>query len=236
MRIFIIRHGEPDYSTDSLTAKGKIEAGLLARRMAGEHLTAIYCSPLGRAVATARPTAEATGMEPVVLDWLREVPAGVCPGGADREACPWTLSPDYWPDIPRVHDRDGWRNAEPFCSSRVPALYDDVCAAFDALTASHGYRRTGQCYAFAPGRRNDADTIALFCHMGLGLAIISHVLSVSLPLVWNTVFLPASSVTTLYMEKRIPDRNIAVARLTGLGDVSHLYAAGEPVSSSGLVV
>jgi probable phosphoglycerate mutase len=72
--------------------------------------------------------------------------------------------------------------------------------------------------------------------MGLGLAIISHVLSVSLPLVWNTVFLPASSVTTLYMEKRIPDRNIAVARLTGLGDVSHLYAAGEPVSSSGLVV
>ena len=33
MRILLIRHGEPDYSADRLTAKGKEEAELLSRRM-----------------------------------------------------------------------------------------------------------------------------------------------------------------------------------------------------------
>lgn len=32
MRIFIIRHGDPDYSIDGLTEKGKREAELLRER------------------------------------------------------------------------------------------------------------------------------------------------------------------------------------------------------------
>ena len=49
MRIFIIRHGDPYYPTDSLTDKGRREAELLGRRLAGEHITHAYVSPLGRA-------------------------------------------------------------------------------------------------------------------------------------------------------------------------------------------
>ena len=38
MRILLIRHGEPDYSTDSLTEKGRREAELLAQRLSRENI------------------------------------------------------------------------------------------------------------------------------------------------------------------------------------------------------
>ena len=78
MRILIIRHGDPDYSIDSLTEKGWREAGLLAPRMLKEHITAFYASPLGRAQDTAKPTLDLyekeTGSRPEIktLDWLHE--------------------------------------------------------------------------------------------------------------------------------------------------------------------
>ena len=51
MRIFIIRHGDPDYQTDSLTPRGRREAEALAAYIERLQLTHIYCSPLGRAPA-----------------------------------------------------------------------------------------------------------------------------------------------------------------------------------------
>ena len=56
MRILLIRHGEPDYSADRLTAKGKEEAELLSRRMEKYEIRDFYVSPLGRARETAEYT------------------------------------------------------------------------------------------------------------------------------------------------------------------------------------
>ena len=53
MKLVIIRHGEPDYEIDGLTEKGKVEADLLAERLAGFHMDENYVSPLGRARETA---------------------------------------------------------------------------------------------------------------------------------------------------------------------------------------
>jgi broad specificity phosphatase PhoE len=39
MRLYIIRHGDPDYATDSLTEVGQREAQALAERLANERLT-----------------------------------------------------------------------------------------------------------------------------------------------------------------------------------------------------
>ena len=58
MRILIIRHGDPDYSIDSLTEKGWREAELLSERLVKEGITDIFVSPLGRARDTACPTLE----------------------------------------------------------------------------------------------------------------------------------------------------------------------------------
>ena len=67
MRLIFIRHGEPDYEHDSLTEKGWREADLLVPRLRKEDsIDTIYCSPLGRALDTAKATLAATGMEPVI--------------------------------------------------------------------------------------------------------------------------------------------------------------------------
>ena len=54
MRILLIRHAEPDYTVDSLTPKGRVEAELLSRRMIHYDIADFYVSPLGRAKG-ARP-------------------------------------------------------------------------------------------------------------------------------------------------------------------------------------
>ena len=72
MRLLFIRHGEPDYQKDSLTERGWKEAKLLAKRIAPMDIKEYYCSPLGRAKDTAKPTLALAGREAVEYPWLRE--------------------------------------------------------------------------------------------------------------------------------------------------------------------
>ena len=55
MKLLIIRHGDPDYSIDSLTETGWKEAAMLVPRLEKLDVKAFYVSPLGRARDTAGP-------------------------------------------------------------------------------------------------------------------------------------------------------------------------------------
>jgi probable phosphoglycerate mutase len=68
LKLYIIRHADPDYVADGLTATGYQEAALLAERLAVEGLTHLYTSPLGRARLTAHDTAERLKKSVTVLD------------------------------------------------------------------------------------------------------------------------------------------------------------------------
>ena len=59
MKLLIVRHGDPDYSIDSLTPTGWIEAELLSHRLNRLNVKAFYVSPLGRAKDTASFTLQA---------------------------------------------------------------------------------------------------------------------------------------------------------------------------------
>lgn len=242
MRLLIIRHGDPDYSIDSLTEKGRREAFLLSERLARENISEIYCSPLGRAKATARYTAARLGLETEILNWLTEFPAGVdleneyIKAGINAEYkshCPWNTLPQYWTLQDEYFDRRKWREHIVMKSSNVPQVYDHIGENFDNLMGKFGYIRKGQLYDIAPGT-DETRTAAFFCHMGLGLALLAHICSAALPFMWESFFLPTSSVTTVLTEKHMPYCNQAVLRIFSVGDTSHLYAGSEPVSWSGL--
>ena len=72
MKLFIIRHGDPDYTIDSLTEKGRKEAALLAERLKNVKIDHFYVSPLGRAQATAKYTLDAMDRTAETCPWLRE--------------------------------------------------------------------------------------------------------------------------------------------------------------------
>lgn len=229
MRILIIRHGEPDYSIDSLTEKGWREAELLSRRLCEMDITDFYVSPLGRARDTAKPTLERLSRDAEVLPWLREFRGTIINPNTGERRIPWNLAPQYWTKQSELYEPDGWREHGLFRTGDMQEVYDETGAGVDALLEKYGYVRDGGIYRC---NSNDETTIVLFCHFALGMTILSHLMHISPAVMWQCFFMPASSVTTLVTEERV--KGEVFFKCMQLGDTSHLYAAGEPVSTSGL--
>jgi broad specificity phosphatase PhoE len=92
-RVLLCRHAEASSngricgSLDvELSPRGRRQARILAQAAAALPLAAVYASPLRRALATAGPLAAAHGLEPLVVDALREVDFGELEGRTYAEA------------------------------------------------------------------------------------------------------------------------------------------------------
>ena len=72
-------HGDPE-----LSPAGHAQAQLVAERLHGEPIRAVFVTPLRRTAETAAPLAAATGLRPTVLADLREVHLGEWEGGEYR--------------------------------------------------------------------------------------------------------------------------------------------------------
>ncbi len=220
MKLLIIRHGDPDYSIDSLTPQGRIEAELLSRKMEKTEITAFYVSPLGRARDTAAYTLQKLGRTAEVCDWLREFPASVDKPNRTG-SCAWDWLPQDWAENDAFYSAEAWMHEPMMEAAGVPELYRNVTAGFDGLLAKHGYVREGRLYRAV---RPNEDTIAFFCHFGLECVLLSHLLNVSPMPLWHGTCAAPTSVTTVVTEER--RRGIASFRMSSFGDTSHLYVAG----------
>lgn len=89
--LILVRHGETvhnvnritqGWSDSDLSERGREQVLRLAQRLRELKPTALYSSPLGRAMSTAQAIADATGLEIVPLDDLREMNYGRWEGRA----------------------------------------------------------------------------------------------------------------------------------------------------------
>ena len=226
MKLLFIRHGEPDYAHDTLTEKGWREAELLAGRIAPLDVRQYYVSPLGRAQDTARPTLQKARRTAVTLDWLREFTGLVRrPNLPDQDSIAWDWLPQDWTADERFFSDRAWSQNEAMAAGGVGAVYDSVIRSFDALLAQYGYQRQGRLYrAVAPNN----DTLVFFCHFALECVLLSRLINVSPMVLWHGLCAAPSSVTTVATEERRP--GAAYFRVLQFGDISHLYAHGEPPS------
>lgn len=245
MRILLVRHGDPDYDTDSLTEQGVQEAEALASR-ADTLLRPDFCyvSPLGRARQTASYCLKVLGMEAETKDWLQEFPARLRPeeapeefsaayhvkAGPDGKLEPrivWDIYPAYYASHPELKDREGWRHSAIARHSDVTACYDRVTAGFDGLLAEHGYIRDGDEYlAVRPNR----DRIAMFCHFGVTCVMLSHLMNLSPFVLLQSACILPTGVTEIVTEER--QRGIASFRILRMGDLTHLVLSGVEPSFS----
>lgn len=220
MRILLIRHGDPDYEHDALTERGKVEAELLAGKLAEERIDYAYVSTMGRAMQTAAPTLAVKGMEAEYYDWLREfsdkhimrpdqdTPAAVC----------WDWLPQDWTKHDEFYDMNQWTEQEIMAAVDMKSYAKMVEDGLDELLARHGYVRDGRTYR---AERPNDDTIALFCHFGVGCVIIGHLLGISPMPLWHGFAAAPTSVTTIRTEER--REGIASFRISCYGDTTHLY-------------
>lgn len=225
MKLLIVRHGDPDYSIDSLTETGWKEAKILADRFTKLDVKAFYCSPLGRAKDTAKPTMEKLGREMEILPWLREFSPKVLRPHKDAPGVSWDWLPQDWTADKRFYDRDRWGENERFQAASVMEEAQWVAQELDDLLARHGYVRDGEYYR---AEQPNEDTIVFFCHFGVECILLSHLLGISPMPLWHGTCAAPTSVTILSTEER--RKGIASFRMNAFGDTSHLFAAGREPS------
>ena len=225
MRLLIVRHGEPNYAIDSLTEKGWREAKCLSERLCKEKIDAFYVSPLGRAKDTASFTLKEYPGIAEELPWLKEFSPRIKKPGQLLPSCSWDWKPSVWTKREGFYDKDNWFDEEELAKAHVKEEYELVCNGLDDLLKRHGYERKGNVYKVVQGNH---DTICLFCHFGVEMVMISHLLGISCMPLWHGFCASPTSVTTIYTEE--VEKGIASFRIQSFADVSHLYASHEPIS------
>lgn len=224
MKLLIVRHGDPDYSIDSLTPKGWKEAEYLSEKLTKLDIKAFYVSPLGRAKDTASLTLKKLGRTAEVCEWLREFnPEIRRPDQKGKLKNAWDWLPKDWTEDERFYQYDKWFENEVMEEGKVKQEYEWVIKNFDELLAKHGYVREGHYYKV---EESNHDTIVLFCHFGLECVLLSRLMNCSPMVLWHGMCAAPTSVTTLVTEER--RKGIASFRMSSFGDISHLYVHDEP--------
>lgn len=217
MRLLIIRHGDPDYSIDSLTEKGWQEAELLAKRIAPMDIKAYYVSPLGRAQDTASVTLKKAGREAQTLPWLREFDIQLPGDEPGKKWLTWDVPPAEWSGVPEYYDKDAWCNLPALQESGIKARIEEVHQGLDRLLEEHGYKREGNYYRVV---QSNNDTIVCICHYGVQCAMLAHLIGVSPMTLWHGLSADPTAVTVVATDERTPGE--AEFRIHLFGDTSHL--------------
>lgn len=147
--ILLVRHGESAAATPEapwdlvdghgdppLHAEGRRQAEMLADRLAGQPLAALYVTTLRRTAETAAPLAERLGMSPIVEADLREVFLGEWEAGEYRrhvrEGHPLALkaaAEERWDVIPGAEDHEAFASRVRRGIGRIAERHQDSLVA-----------------------------------------------------------------------------------------------------------
>ena len=228
MRLYIVRHGEPDYATDSLTERGRCEAAALGNWFVAEKIDTIYCSPLGRARQTAEIATKSIGKSFAIEPWTRELDYFRI---ENTELAAWNVPGEKVRQDAYLKNPANWESIPVLDITKMRSEYARVAAASDDFLARNGYHRNPDGYYEVKNRNKNR--IAIVCHGGFGVTWLSHLLDIPLPLMWAGFLMQTTAITTVLMQEITP--GIASPRCIQFGALPHLYASQLPASSAGFV-
>jgi len=219
MKLLLIRHADPDYAYDALTPKGHAEARLLAEYLSRVPLDEIYVSPMGRAQLTAGYTLERLGREGLTLDWLAELD-----GNYRERLWSWGLPPTEALARSEPYGVRSWPR-EIVYGEHMAEVVAPFYARFDALLRLHGYAREGYRYRVLRDAE-DRRTLAFFCHGGVILTLLAHLLQVAVPVAYAQFWVDTASISAVGLGAR---DGYAAARLLAFNDIGHLAPLRGPI-------
>ena len=229
MLLFFVRHGDPTYHPDALTPTGERQAEAIGRRLARFGLDRIYSSTAIRAQETARPAAELTRKEVVLLDWCKEGYAwdemAVDDGTGHRKWCfsiPEMRRKFSSPEVLSLGER--WYEATCLPENRFRDGLERVGRETDAFFLSLGYRHDRENRCFVAENPND-ERVALFAHQGFGTLFFSSLLDIPYPLLAARYDQSCTGMTVIDFKEY---DGIVIPRMLELSCDAHLYAADLP--------
>ncbi len=134
--LFLVRHGENDYSKTGklagrlpgvrLNERGRQQAEALGKAFAYAPLEAVYSSPLERAMETAAPIAQARGLKVITAPGLLEANVGEWQGKSVRRLA----MSKYWRVVQNAPSRARHPGGESFMETqvRVVSAIDEICS------------------------------------------------------------------------------------------------------------
>jgi broad specificity phosphatase PhoE len=148
-RIFLIRHGATILSAEdrfagatdvALSDEGREQARRLGARLSGEQVVAVYASPMGRTMETARRVAEPHHLEVIPREGLREISHGHWEQMTRREV--EQQFPDEaaaWEEDPYTYAPPGGESGLAVTARALPVLLEivRVTAGAAAIVVSH---------------------------------------------------------------------------------------------------
>ena len=223
MFLYIIRHGDPVYETDSLTEKGKLQAEAVGKRLAASGIDRVFTSPMGRAKMTAQPTCRLLNLDYTVEDWAHEVeedrltpfPDGKLKSVSVVQTTHYREKGNI--DLP--YDRA--YEAQGFSTSHMREAVARIEAGGRDFLERLGYKEENGVYRIL---QPNEEKVALFCHSVMGRAWISTLLHIPIHLMWAGFDYHHTGVTVIHF-KNNPDGFTAPQCLC-YSDMSHLYAHG----------
>lgn len=230
MLLYFVRHGDPCYDPDSLTPLGIRQAEAIGRRLARYGIDRIYASPMRRAMQTAQPAAEMTGLEIVPVDFASEQHAWdeLTLRHADGSRTWAALDPDTQQlfasaDVRALHMR--WYTYPAFEGTSFQVGMERIARESKAFLSSLGYEQTEREGIYHAVCEND-ERVALFAHAGFGGAFFSHVLGIPYPQYVHTFDLCHSSLTVIEFKEK---NGVCVPRVLTMSNDGHLYSDNLPV-------
>ena len=223
MLLYIIRHGDPIYETDTLTDRGRLQAEAVGKRMARAGIDRIFTSPMGRARETAEPACRLLGLEYTVEDWAHEIeddrltpyPDGkmksisMLPANVFRENGNQDLTYDRAFECTGVNE------------SNMRRARDIIEAGGRDFLERLGYREENGVYRIL---RPNEEKVALFCHAAFTKAWLSSLLHIPLHLVWAGMNITHTGVTVVRFSNY--KSGFTAPCCLCISDMSHLYAEG----------
>ncbi len=229
MKLYVIRHGDPDYKNDNLTPLGRRQAEALAHRLVNCGIDEIYSSPLGRAQATAQPTAELLKKEIKILPWTSENTTAEHLFVTDKETGKrrWCMAQQNtnYKNNDTIRLFDNWQDAHPdFGSELVTEQIKYIADSSDEFLKEYGYERDGCIYKITePSDKN----IAVFCHAGFGTTWMAHLMQIPPHIIWSTFeFSPG---TFSVFEFKNNENGITTPFCLTFCDTSHYHEARLPI-------
>jgi len=224
MLLYLIRHGEPDYVTDTLTQEGWNQARLVADRLAESGIDEIHASPMGRARQTAMPTAEKLGLPVIIEPWAYELGQDCETLFGDGKLKTISSIPAAYlhrPEFRKLDSLEGIARIEGIRETAIAGRFKMLSEGFDALVKKEGYRRNarGLYDVLAPTDRH----VALFCHMGMTRVLLAHALNLPFHLLAASIMGSFTGVTIL--EFRGTGSETSPVMLS-LADTGHLFGRG----------
>lgn len=227
MLLFFIRHGDPVYNPDSLTALGKRQAEAVAKRLSMYGVDRIYSSTSTRAYQTALPTSEILKKEITQLDFAHENHAWdqLCIKTSEgRQTWAFRHPPTAQLFLSKSMRELGehWYNHPEIKHYNFEEGIKRIQTEADNFLRSLGYEHLNEEYCYKAVRPND-DRIALFAHEGFGAAFLSCILDIPYPMFSVHFGLTHSSLTVIEFREQFGK---VIPLVLTSGNDSHLYKEG----------